>query len=394
MKAICRSLMGLVLTGGLISCEQDRIYPESFYSCDAVETVELHPKRHDFEALVQELVSSGVPGIQCTVYDQKNGYWSSAAGYADLASAIPLQPCNKTRVGSTVKTFTATTILLLQEEGLLRMDDPIADYLSAKDLEGIENAGEATICQLLQHSSGIYNYIQNLHFQTASLNDLTKTWSPAELLSYARGEKAYFLPGTDVLYSNTNYILLGMIIEKVAGKPFYQVFEEKIFGPLSLRYTSFAATDPVPDGIIRGYVDLYSNFNLMEATYYSGWDYYTADGGLISNAYDLNVFLTNLFEGNLLSEVSLSEMKNWMGPTEGSGDGFETSYGLGIFKIETDFGEAYLHSGDAIGYYASMVYFPEQGVTITWAVNANYGKIDEFTQSKEAMEKIFHAILE
>ncbi|MBK8289862.1 MAG: beta-lactamase family protein [Flammeovirgaceae bacterium] len=118
------------------------------------------------------------------------------------------------------------------------------------------------------------------------------------------------------MYSNTNYILLGMIISNIEGKPFYEVFEEKIFEPLSLRSTQFAASDPVPDGIIRGYVDFYSNLNVINATYYSGWDYYTADGGLISNAYDLNVFMTALVNGEIISQPSLDEMIIWQKPKE------------------------------------------------------------------------------
>jgi len=86
-------------------------------------------------------------------------------------------------------------------------------------------------------------------------------------------------------------------------------------------------------------------------------------------------------------------MMIWQSPNEQDPEEFPLYYGLGIFKIETEFGPAYLHSGDAIGYYASMVYFPAQKVTITWAVNGNYGKVDEFTQTKDAMNRIFRAVL-
>lgn len=337
------------------------------------------------------MIQSGVPGAMLSIRKGEE-YWAGANGFADLASQTFLESCNITRVGSTVKTFTGVTILLLQEDGLLDIDDPITDYLSNSDLSGLENAKKSSIRQLLQHSSGIFNYIQNNHFQTASLNELTKTWRPDELLDYARGVDAYFSPGTDVLYSNTNYVLLGMIIEKVSKKPFYKVFEERIFQPHGLFFTQFAATDPVPDGIIRGYVDLYSNLNLINATYYSGWDYNTADGGLISNAHDLNLFMTALFHGDILSPASLEEMLSWQAPKHQSKDGYETFYGLGIFKINTPYGPAYIHSGDAIGYFASMLYFPTQDATITWAVNGNYGKIDQFTQSEKAMNQIFETV--
>ena len=117
-----------------------------------------------------------------------------------------------------------------------------------------------------------------------------------------------FAPDADVQYSNTNYILLGEVISAVEGKPFYEVFDERIFQPLDLKHTQFASTDPVPEGIVRGYVDLYSNMNLINSTYYSGWDYHTADGGLISNAHDLNRFMDALF--NHISSCFMNALFN------------------------------------------------------------------------------------
>jgi len=386
----------IILITLLFACEMDEVFPGSFYYCktNINEPPADHSKNLSYKLLMKEIVSSGVPGIQFSVMHPDNGFWNGAEGYADLASGVSMEPCQITRVGSTVKTFTAVTILLLQEDGKLSIEDPIKDYLSMEQITGLQNAEKSTIKQLLIHSSGIYNYIQNPEFQTASLNDLTNVWQPEELLNYAQGKNAYFPPGSDVLYSNTNYVLLGWIIEKVTNQPFYEVFEERIFTPLEMKATQFAAEDPVPSGIVRGYVDLYSNFNLINSTYYSGWDYFTADGGLLSNAHDLNVFLHALFNGKLLTSPSINQMISWQNPHEQSSEGFDTAYGLGIFKIETEYGPAYLHSGDAIGYFASMVHFPTQNITITWAVNGNYGKIDQFAQSKEAMEKIFKQVFE
>jgi len=385
----------LILAGTIISCEKDDIFSEEFYrgETEIPENNLHHPKVDEFNKLMNEIVAAGIPGVQLTVHDSVNGYWSGAFGLADLASDVAIKTNHITRVGSTVKTFTAVTILLLQEEGKLNTGDPVTAYLSAKETKGLKNAEKSTIRQLLQHSSGIYNYILNPQFQTASLNDLIRTWYPGELLDYARGQEPFFEPGEDVKYSNTNYILLGMIIEKVTGKPFYEVFREKIFEPQGLQFTQFAATDPVPDGIIRGYVDFYSNMNLINATYYSGWDYFTADGGLLSNAFDLNVFMTRLFSGQILTETSMAELLSRQAPKEQFDDQFETFYGLGIFKLTTEFGPAWMHSGDAIGYFASMLYFPEQKTTITWAVNGNYGKLNEISQTKTAMEKIFRVVL-
>jgi D-alanyl-D-alanine carboxypeptidase len=396
MKNRLQIILLLQTLVSILSCQKDEVFVPQFYECNLsfADSSSAHISNSKYQNLINDIKSSGVPGILMSIQTPTDGMWLGSAGKADLKSNIDLQSCNITRVGSTVKTFTATTIFILQEEGKLSLDDKITNYLSVEDIKNIENADKATIRQLLNHSSGIYNYIQNLKFQTGSLNDLIKEWSPNDLLSYARNKKAYFAPGKDVLYSNTNYILLGMIISSIEGKPFYEVFEEKIFIPLNLTSTQFAAKDPVPEGIIRGYVDFYSNLNVINATYYSGWDYYTADGGLISNVYDLNKFVTSLFQGEIISQNSLNEMKNWKKPEEEGTEFFPTAYGLGIFKMETRWGDAYFHSGDAIGYYACMTYFPDKETIICWAVNGNYGKIDEFTSTKTAMEKIFETVFE
>lgn len=386
----------LVLAMALfISCQKENNSNNvSSYNCNLpfTDSSNSNPNHGKYSQLLKEITASGVPGITMSIHSPDKGMWLGAAGKADLRNNAGMQPCHISRVGSTVKTFTAATILKLNEEGKLQLDDIAAKYLTPSAIKNIANADKATIRQLLNHSSGIFNYIQSVRFQTASLNDLIKEWQPEELLEYARGRKAYFKPGEDVQYSNTGYIFLGMIIEKVTGKPFWEVFQQKIFTPLGLTATSFAATNKVPSNIVRGYVDLYSNLQVVDATYFSGWDYYTADGGLISNVYDMNVFVQRLFNGGIISSASLNEMLTTINPKNIDADFFPIATGLGIFKINTSWGEAYQHSGDAIGYYASIVYFPAIKTTIVWAVNGNYGKIDQFVSSKKAMEKIFKAV--
>jgi D-alanyl-D-alanine carboxypeptidase len=374
----------------IFSCRKGEDIAPEFYHCNFTfaDSSSANPNREIYQTLLNNMTSSGVVGVTMSVFQTASGMWIGADGKADLHNNVAMKPCNISRVGSVVKMFTATTVLMLAEEGKLNLDDKISDYLQGDVISKIENADKATIRQLLQHTSGIYNYIQNLQFQTASLNDLIREWKPYDLLRYAYGKKAYFQPGEDVRYSNTGYIMLGMLIEKAEGKPFYTVFNEKIFTPLGLNMTRFATEDPVPDGIVRGYVDLYSNLQVIESTYFSGWDYYTADGGLISNPYDLNEFFRALMNGQLLNSVSLNEMLTWQTPQEADPEFFPISYGLGIFRIETPQGTAYMHSGDAIGYYANMLYFPDDKTTIVYAVNSNYGKIDHIISTREAMEGI------
>lgn len=387
-----RTLLLLLPILFLYACEKGKSIDSSLYECSFLfaDSSVHHPNHQHYQSLLNEITSNGVVGITMSIYHPQTGMWLGASGKADLHNDIDMKPCTISRMGSTVKMITATTVLKLAEEGKLNLDDKIADYLSGDAMNKIEHAKTATIRQLLHHSSGMYNYIQSLTFQTASLNDFIKEWKPEELLSYAYNKKAYFEPGTDVRYSNTGYILLGMLIEKIEGKPFYKVFEEKIFTPLGLSKTKFAAENPVPNNIARGYIDMYSKLQVTECTYYSGWDYYTADGGLISNPYDLNVFFRALMHGQILNSNSLQEMLTWKTEKHPDTEFFPISYGLGIFKIETPKGIAYMHSGDAVGYYANMLYFPSDSTTIVYAVNSNYGKIDQFVSTKRAIEKIIN----
>lgn len=382
----------LIISG----CREEPLNPVSTFDCrlNFDDSSSLNVNNAKYLNLLSKIKYEGIPGITMGVFNEKDGMWLGAAGMADIYSGISFMPCNYTRFGSTVKTLTAVTILKLKEEGKLLLDDPVKKYLSDSILKGIENADKATVRQLLQHSAGLYNYIQDLKFQTGSLNDLSKIWQPTELLDYARNKDAYFEPGKDVRYSNTGYILLGMIIEKIENKTFYEVFSEKIFEPLQLTSTVFAATNPVPASLVRGYVDFYGNMNLINSTYYSGWDYYTADGGLISTPYDMARFMWALVDGKILNQSSMQEMFTFKSSKEQSSDYFTISYGLGIFKIETQFGDAWMHSGDAIGYFACMVYFPAYKTIIVWASNGNYGKLDALISSKKAMEEIFKTVLD
>ena len=380
----------------LPACYRDRPQPADYYACAQPLPVQDddHPLADPLRDWLQQRVAQGLPGVSLTVRHPEYGTWSGAAGWAEIVGRVPYVPCHFSRVGSTVKTFTAVALLMLAERGQVELDAPADTYLPAETLAGIENAAGATVRQLLQHAAGVDNYIRNLQFQTASLNDFTRVWQPEELLQYSRGAAATFPVGEDVAYSNTGYILLGMIIEAVTGEPFYRFFEREIFVPLGMQYTRFAAPDPVPAGIVRGYIDMYDNGELIDATDYSGWDYFTADGGLLSNPYDLTLFLEALFEGRLLAPETLTAMLDVRYPRQSEDGGYLTGFGLGIFAVDTEYGVAYLHSGDAVGYFATMVHFPSQKVTVAWAANGNYGSLDELTQTKEVMDGVFKLIVE
>lgn len=391
---ILAAAMTMAMTMTMAGCAEDKaVEMNTVYSYDFDES-DSNPRHAEYSRLIADMVGAGVPGVQMAIYTPDEGLWLGAGGYSSLKTKTPMLSDNVTRVGSTVKILTAVTVLQLAEEGRIDLDAKITGYLPADVLRNIENAGEATVRQLLQHTSGMFNYIQSLTFQTASINDLIKEWRPDELLDYARCRNAYFAPGEDCRYSNTGYVLLGEIITRVCGRPFYEEFESRIIAPLGMNETQFASTDPVPAGLVRGYVDFFSNMKLMESTYYSGWDYHTADGGLLSNPYNLSLLARGLFGGALLSQESLDGMLDWRFPKTNDPEYFKMGYGLGMFRYETDRGDYwYGHSGDAIGYYATVLYHPASGSVVSWAVNGNYGKLDRLHSSKEAVQKIMETVI-
>lgn len=390
MRTIRPLLPLLLLLALLASCRKPEDLVPAYYDCTLgfPDSSAAHPRAAAYQSLLDGMTSDGVVGASLAVCDNDHGMWLGSSGMADLHNGIAMQPCTITRMGSTVKMFTATVVLMMVAEGRFRLDDPLSAHLHGEYMDKIEQADVATIRQLLNHGSGIYNYIQNLEFQTASLNDLIRPWQATDLLRYAYHKPAYFAPGTDVGYSNTNYILLGLLIEQVEGKPLHEVLEERIFSPLGLRHTQFAGKNPVPDGIARGYIDIYSNLQVIEGTYYSGWDYFTADGGLISTPYDLTVFFRALIQGRLIGSDMLEEMLDWQEPSSQDPAFYEIAYGMGIFKMETERGECYFHSGDAIGYYANMMYFPGDSTSAVLAVNSNYGLIDELVSTQGALREL------
>lgn len=391
MRIILGLFMGCLFFS---ACVKNTVVNPQQYSCNLgfADSSAANAGNAAYQSLLKKITGQGVAGIMMSVYKPAAGMWTGAAGMADINNKVAMQPCHTTRMGSVIKTFTATVLLQMQQNGIVDLDDKISAHLQHKAIKEIKNADVVTIRQCLQHSSGLYNYIQSAQFQTASLNDLTKVWTADDLLKYAYGKPAYFAPGQDAKYSNTNYILLGLLIEKLEGKPLYKVFDDRIFVPLQMTHTLFAAKDPVPKNIAKGYADLYSRLELMETTQYSGWDYYTADGGLLSNPYDVARFFKALMEGQLINAASLTEMLHWKTSTHQDADFYNIEYGLGIFKAQTSYGTMYFHSGDAIGYDAGMFYLPATGTYAVYAANSNYGKISELTNSKKAIDEMLHTV--
>lgn len=193
------------------------------------------------------LTTMRVPGATVYVAVPGQDPWQAAIGVADLATDEPMQVGDHMRIGSITKTFTATVVLQLAQEAKLDLDARATKYIPGAPTNG------ATVRQLLAMTSGVNNYTDDPGFLGQMTNDPTKLWTSEELLNFARRHKPYFAPGKGYHYTNTNYIMLGMIAEKVGGKPVGDLINERILKPLAMGGCSYPAETAIPDPYSHGY---------------------------------------------------------------------------------------------------------------------------------------------
>ena len=316
------------------------------------------------------------PGATLGVVLANGESFTLAVGYSDRETKTPMKPTDRMLAGSVGKTFAAATALQLIKEGKIGFDDKIEKYLGREPwFSRLPNAKDITVRQLMNHTSGLVRY----EFKEQFTKDLTanpdKVWKPAELVAYLLDEKAPFAAGKGWDYSDTNYIVLGMIIEKVTGKRFYDEANRRVLKPLKL-------TDTIPQdgprlkGLIQGYAGPNNPFGGTDEMIVSGKfafnpQFEWTGGGYVSTAHDLARWAKMLYEGKAFSADLLPQvMEGVSAPMLGR----ETKYGLGVIIRQTAAGTSYGHSGFFPGYLTDMMYFPEHKVAIAVQVNTSVGR--------------------
>ena len=190
----------------------------------------------------QSFSESGALGVIAAVQTPEDT-WVGTLGVADRTSEEPMTPDVHQRIGSVTKTFTATLLLKADAEGLLSLNDTIDQYV-----KGVPNGDEITLRQMANMTSGIASYTFNEQWQDAFFSDPQRIWRPEELVRFGIEDSPAFDPGTEFQYSNTNTVLLGIVLEQVSGKSIGDLYREGIIEPLGLQQTSFPNADPAfPD---------------------------------------------------------------------------------------------------------------------------------------------------
>nr|WP_246357188.1 serine hydrolase domain-containing protein [Pyxidicoccus fallax] len=320
------------------------------------------------DALTKAVADEGLAGATAGV-KLRDCNWTGAAGSSRLEpSAVPMAPGDRLRAGSIAKTFTAVVALQLQAEGKLSLDAPLATWFA-----DFPNADRITVRQLLNHTSGAADYTDNEDFVARASSEPTKVWTAEELIPYGATRSPLFEPGAGWSYSNTNYILVGAIIEQVTGTPVARQWRERIIEPLKLRDTGLDGLEPLPALTVRGYARLDGAWvDFTDAVHPSAAG---ASGGLVSTAEDLNRFYEALLVGVLLPPAQLSEMTRWVATEPGA----EPSYGLGLLRAGSPLGPFQGHDGGIPGFSALAGYYADREAAVSVLTNQQDGNASAVT---------------
>jgi D-alanyl-D-alanine carboxypeptidase len=288
---------------------------------------------------------SSVKNIELAVTKADGSYsWAGAAGIANQQGHIPMTTETPNYIASVTKIYIATTIMKLAEEKAFSLDDPMAKYLPADLIKGIDvyqgkdYSQQVTIRELVSMTSGIPDYYEEKGTDGKSMFDLfvqnpEKTWTVDEMIQRARDElQPHFPPGTAVYYSDTNYLLLGKIIEQVTHKQLSSVLEDVFFRPLGLHHTWLVGyPEPQASSSVTPADVFYNDQNITKTRASRN---YWADGGIVSTAGDMITFLKALNEGKLITRQSLETMQTWRdGYTPAHIPGVQYGYGLWYFQL-------------------------------------------------------------
>jgi len=281
LSALLLFLVGFCL---LESCELVPIAPTS--ACGSGAPTGSHPKATAYQAVLNKYVRRGMPGVSVSIQDAQ-GTWTGAAGKADIAKNVPMQSCHLAKIASVTKMCVATLTLMLVEEGKLSLDDKLTRWLPGDVTDRLPNAGRITLLHLLAHQTGLYNFTTDNDFYLSLINYPNRPWTHLDLLAFVFDKPAAFRPGASAAYSNTNTLLVSMVIERATGRSHAELLRERILGPLGMNDTYYQGHDKLPKNrVAQGYSDIYNNNTIVNLSSYNSG---SGNGfsGLLSTVTDL-----------------------------------------------------------------------------------------------------------
>ena len=382
MKAIFYTIAILFL----FSCKKPFVGPTTAKSIPSpwTDSSNTHPDNAVFRNLIEKYRKLGLPGISLLVRNSK-GTWFGATGKADIEQNIPFDPGQVASVASITKFVMGSLVFKLMEDsvhtglGYNSLYEPITTWLPKRITDKLANGNVITLGDCMKHETGVPDIIEQSSFYLAVLNQPNKNWKPEEILDFVYDQPAVFKPRDTAIYSNTNTLLVSMIVDAATGKKHGDLLHQLVFTPLHMTNTYYQSYEQLPPTVAQGYFDLYNNGKLVNVSNLiagSGNGYY----GLHTNIFDLYSFIDAvLLKQTFLSAKSLSIMK-----TFGKTDDINR-YGYGIMQkfIDRGVNAGIGHSGRGLGSTANLFYFPVKGVTHIFIIN--YG-----TDSESDLRDVFY----
>ncbi|WP_245929084.1 serine hydrolase domain-containing protein [Murinocardiopsis flavida] len=317
-------------------------------------------ERLRMQRALNNVVTDGSSGAVAELVETNPGgsdVWNGVAGVAQRGRNVPVDPGAHFRIASLSKPFASAVLLQLVGEGKADLDDPVDQHLPGV----LEHGGDTiTLRMLLSHTSGLFSYNRDM---PSVLSDRDRVWRPEELVAVANRHEPVFEPGTDVAYSNTNYVLVGMVIEALTGRPYSTEIENRILKPLDLTETSIPDDPVMPDPALHAYLAVPPSSGMapqpLDITEFnpSRW-FGTAQ--IVSTVSDINTFYAALFGGQVLDQPMLKEMQ-----TVVAIDSQGVGYGLGPKHYTLTCGvKVWMHSGNIPGFRNWSVHSKERHFTM------------------------------
>ncbi|MES9516267.1 serine hydrolase domain-containing protein [Rhodococcus erythropolis] len=348
-------LCSAMVAGAVISCSTEKSADNPTSTSDKVMDSAITGQ---LDSIIDAAVNStGIPGAMVGIWGP-DGNYVKVAGVADTATKAPMETDFYHRIGSVTKTFTVTALLQLVDEGKIGLDDPISHYV-----DGVMEGDAISLRHLAGMRSGLVDYTTSEQFVMEYLSDPRRAYTPEELVGYVKDLPLQLRPGTTVDYSNTNTVLLGMVIEKVSGSRLSDVIDTKIATPLGMEHTSFPMTNAFPTPHAQGYTNQTLDESVTAATDWNpSWG--GAAGAMISSLDDMRIWVPALAKGDLLTDDTQKQRLQTVNLSEGDDS---SGYGLGLFNSGGWIG----HNGSLPGYKTVSVYLPEKDTTLVVFINTD-----------------------
>ncbi len=373
----------------LSSCAKEGIKMSNSV-CNCTTQIQIHSKSEEVHTLLDKYVRKGLPGLSVFIHTPE-GWWEGAAGYASIEHNIELEPCHLFSSASLMKPITAAAIMMLEEDGMLDLDDKISLYLDDKMNKEIANTGKITIRQLMNHTSGLKDCTSQMEFYYYIINERTKELTPEKIISFIYGKNAKKSPGDKFSYADTNYALLAYIIENITGMDHAQFIYENIIEPLNLpsAYYRFHEKSNIQDCLanfyynrrydkkIENHSDIQNDLTISQIGF----------AGMYATPTDYGMFMHALGTAQLISEASLIRLQEWVKPDS------KYIYGLGLRKINTGYGYCIGHNGTGHAAQTFAYHFPESDITIAACTNIASGyQVELFREDffNELVEVLFN----